>query len=57
VATLNPLFAAIDVVRAPLLGVPTAEYSWVVLLLMTVLGCSVSFALFARFRTRIAYWI
>jgi ABC-2 type transport system permease protein/lipopolysaccharide transport system permease protein len=57
IATLNPLFAAIDVVRAPLLGVPTAESSWLVLLLMTVVGSGVTFAMFARFRTRIAYWI
>jgi ABC-type polysaccharide/polyol phosphate export permease len=57
IATLNPLFAAIDVVRAPLLGVATAAHSWLVLLMMTVLGCGVTFAVFARFRTRIAYWI
>jgi ABC-type polysaccharide/polyol phosphate export permease len=57
IATLNPLFAAIDVVRAPLLGVATAESSWIALMIMTVLGCSVTFAMFARFRTRIAYWI
>ena len=57
IAALNPLFAAIDVVRAPLLGTAPAESSWIVLLIMTVLGCSASFALFARFRTRIAYWI
>jgi len=57
IATMNPLFAAIDVVRAPLLGVAPAENSWLVLSLMTVLGCGVTFAMFARFRTRIAYWI
>ncbi len=57
IATLNPLFAAIDVVRAPLLGAATSANSWIVLLTMTVLGCGVSFAVFARFRTRIVYWI
>jgi ABC-type polysaccharide/polyol phosphate export permease len=56
-ATYNPLFAAIDVVRAPLLGVPTAETSWIILLVMTILGCGITFAVFARFRSRIAYWI
>src|SRR5438105_2655551 len=44
IATYNPLFAAVDVVRAPLLGVATAETSWIILLLMTVLGCGVTFA-------------
>ena len=57
IAALNPLFAAIDVVRAPLLGAATARSSWIVLIIMTILGCSVTFAAFARFRTRIAYWI
>lgn len=57
IATLNPLFAAIDLVRAPLLGLQVSETSWIVLLCTTVLGCGITFALFARFRTRIAYWI
>jgi ABC-type polysaccharide/polyol phosphate export permease len=57
VATYNPLFAAVDVVRAPLLGVATAETSWIILLVMTILGCGLTFAVFARFRSRIAYWI
>lgn len=57
IATWNPLFAAIDVVRAPLLGAATADSSWIVLAIATVLGGSVTFAAFARFRTRIAYWI
>ena len=57
IATFNPLFAAVDVVRAPLLGAPTAETSWIILLVTTLLGCGVTFAIFARFRSRIAYWI
>jgi homopolymeric O-antigen transport system permease protein len=57
IATYNPLFAAVDVVRAPLLGVPTAETSWIILLVMTILGCGITFSVFARFRSRIAYWI
>jgi ABC-type polysaccharide/polyol phosphate export permease len=54
---LNPLFAAIDVVRAPLLGAQPMPYSWTVLLITTVLGCAATFALFIKFRPRIAYWI
>lgn len=56
-AELNPLFAAIDVVRAPLLGAPIAPHSWSILVLVTVVGCAVTFALFARFRSRIAFWV
>jgi ABC-type polysaccharide/polyol phosphate export permease len=54
---LNPLFAAVDVIRAPLLGETPLAYSWPVLLLVTVLGSIGTFALFAKFRSRITYWI
>ncbi len=54
---LNPLFAAVDVVRAPLLGSKPLDYSWTVLLTVTVAGSVGTFSLFAKFRPRIAYWI
>ena len=54
---INPLFAAIDVLRAPLLGQPTAPHSWPILLLLTALLGAASFAFFARFRARIAFWV
>jgi ABC-type polysaccharide/polyol phosphate export permease len=57
VAELNPLFAAIDVVRAPLMGSAPAPYSWWILIATTLVGGTLSFAMFARFRSRIAYWI
>lgn len=53
----NPFFAAVDVLRAPLLGQPTAPYSWAMLAAMTVINCAIGFVFFARFRTRIAYWV
>jgi len=57
VAELNPAFAAIDVIRAPLLGVPTAPLSWPLIIGTTVVGSALTFAFFTRFRTRIVYWI
>jgi len=54
---LNPFFAAIDVVRAPLMGAAPEPTSWTILLGGAVLGGIVSFLFFARFRDRIAYWI
>jgi ABC-2 type transport system permease protein/lipopolysaccharide transport system permease protein len=54
---LNPLFAAIDVIRAPLLGQSPAALSWPVLIIATALGCGLSFAFFARFRSRIPFWV
>jgi ABC-type polysaccharide/polyol phosphate export permease len=56
-AEINPIYAAIDVLRAPLLGQPTERYSWSILIGLTVLGCAVTFAFFARFRARIAFWV
>ena len=56
IADLNPAFAAIDVIRAPLLGVATSSYSWLAFCAATMIGCAGTFVLFARFRARIAYW-
>jgi ABC-type polysaccharide/polyol phosphate export permease len=56
-AELNPLYAAIDVMRAPLLGHPTAPRSWAILLTVTVLEAAGAFAFFARFRHRLAFWV
>jgi ABC-2 type transport system permease protein/lipopolysaccharide transport system permease protein len=57
VAQCNPYFAFIDSIRAPLLGMPIQPYSWLVIALTTLIGGSVSFLFFARFRTRIPYWL
>lgn len=54
---LNPLYCAIDVMRSPLLGQPTSPHSWTILIVVTVLTCVASFLFFARFRSRIAFWV
>ena len=56
-AEINPTYAASDVLRAALLGQPYEPHSWSMLLAVTVLGCIGAFAFFARFRTRIAFWV
>ncbi|HEY1798039.1 MAG TPA: ABC transporter permease [Stellaceae bacterium] len=56
-ADINPLYAAIDVLRAPLIGVAPAPYSWPLLATFTAVGCGFTFLFFARFRGRIAYWV
>lgn len=56
-AEFNPAFAAVDVIRAPMLGAPTNPWSWPVLIGLSVVGGVGTFAIFARFRGRIAYWI
>jgi ABC-type polysaccharide/polyol phosphate export permease len=57
IVRVNPFFAMIDVIRGPLLGVPPAENSWIILLITTAVGLVAGFTVFARFRTRITYWI
>jgi ABC-type polysaccharide/polyol phosphate export permease len=57
VGEMNPLFAEIDVIRAPLLGLPIAPHSWTILLTMTLVGSIGTFLVFARFRSRIAFWV
>lgn len=56
-AQLNPLFAMLDVMRSPPLGMANAPYSWTILIVMTVVGCIGTFAFFARFRHRLAFWV
>jgi ABC-type polysaccharide/polyol phosphate export permease len=57
IGELNPLFAAVDIVRAPLLGMSPAPFSWLIVLVGTLVGGSMTFVLFARFRPRIAFWV
>lgn len=57
IGQLNPFFAAVDLVRAPLLGQPFAPYSWIIIFGATVLGCTGTFFAFARFRSRIPFWV
>jgi ABC-2 type transport system permease protein/lipopolysaccharide transport system permease protein len=57
IAEINPLFAAVDVVRAPLIGQPLSAYSWPVLVMTTIVGCGVTFWVFVRMRSRIPYWV
>ncbi|MDE1150799.1 MAG: ABC transporter permease [Azospirillaceae bacterium] len=57
VGEFNPLFAAIDIVRAPLLGQPVSAHSWAIVGLLTVTGLVVTAEFFRRFRSRIAYWV
>jgi ABC-type polysaccharide/polyol phosphate export permease len=56
-AVLNPLYTVIDVVRSPLLGMPTSPHSWLILAIVTLCNCALSFVFFARFRSRIAFWV
>jgi ABC-type polysaccharide/polyol phosphate export permease len=53
---LNPVYRLIDLVRTPLLGhVPTSA-SYLFVAGLAVVGWSVTYVIFRKFRGRIAYW-
>ena len=53
---LNPLYHVLDVVRAPLVGRVPDAISYGVMIAMTIGGWWLTYAMFKRFRKRIAYW-
>ncbi len=54
---LNPFQAFLDIVRDPLLGLPTPPQDWTVVAIVTVLGFFGTAFVFARFRARIVFWL
>jgi ABC-type polysaccharide/polyol phosphate export permease len=56
-AQVNPLFHFLEIVRRPLMGQETSALSWAAVLAITLSGYLLMFALFQRYRARIAYWV
>lgn len=56
-AEFNPLFHLIEIVRAPLLGAAFPARSFAVALAVTVVNLGVALVLYARLRSRVAYWL
>ena len=54
---MEPVLRGDRCLRAPLLGAAPLETSWIVLLISTAIGSAFAFAMFAGFRSRIAYWM
>ena len=54
---INPFFTLLEIVRAPLLGYLPAEQVWFSACAYSVLLWVVSWALFARVRGRVAFWV
>ena len=57
VATWNPLYHFLEIVRGPLLGASPSSLSWMAALFMTSAGLVIMLVFFSRFRARIAYWV
>ncbi len=56
-AAFNPFQAFLEIVRDPLLGLPTPQIDWIVAAAVTVIGFAGTTFVFARFRARIIYWL
>lgn len=56
-ALLNPFFAIVDLIRAPLLNQAPHLTSWVIVLAITGAGWALTIATFRRLRARIPYWV
>ncbi len=56
-AEINPFFAFIDIIRAPLTGLAPHWSSWPMAAFATAGTGLVASLLFVRFRARIAYWV
>jgi len=54
---LNPFYHLIEIVRAPLLGVPVTESSWVFCIALALAGLGFTAWLYRRAHARIAYWV
>jgi lipopolysaccharide transport system permease protein len=54
---LNPVFAVMETVRGPLVGGGVSPLVWLAALAYSAILCGAAFALFVRFRSRIAFWV
>jgi lipopolysaccharide transport system permease protein len=57
IADFNPFYHLLEIVRAPLLGSLPSAKSYAAVLLITLVNAVIVGAFFARFRSRISYWV
>jgi lipopolysaccharide transport system permease protein len=57
IADLNPFYHLLEIVRAPLLGGLPSARNYIAVLLITAINVGFGGAFFARFRSRISYWV
>jgi len=57
IADWNPFYHLVEIVRAPLLGQPTPESTYLAIIVMTAISWTVALLFYGRFRSRIPYWM
>ncbi len=53
----NPMYHFLELIRAPLYGHAPLMNTWLAVLAITFVGWTVTMLVFARYRTRIPYWV
>jgi ABC-type polysaccharide/polyol phosphate export permease len=56
-AEFNPFLHFMEIIRRPLLGEPQHLRYWIVVLVITVVGWTVTMFALRRFRSRVSYWV
>jgi lipopolysaccharide transport system permease protein len=57
IADVNPFFHLIELVRAPLLGGVAEPLSWIVVIIMCILGYGLAAIALMRASARLVYWL
>ena len=57
VVKLNPVVYLLDIFRSPLMGEAPQGESWLVSIALAIVGCSLCFYIFAKYRQRIPFWV
>lgn len=55
--TLNPFYYFIEILRAPMLGTYPGTQFWIVTLVITLLGWTVTLPVYAQWRIKIPFWV
>jgi len=54
---LNPFFSMMEIVRAPLLAATPGAVAWLAAIAYSAALCAIAWAMFARVRGRLAFWV
>ena len=57
IAEINPVLHYVEILRQPLLGQPIVARNWVVVGVITVVGCGAALVCLRNYRSRVAYWV
>lgn len=55
--TLNPFNSLVDIIRAPLLGHMPSVTSYITVAIVTLVGATLTWHMFVKYRARIIYWL